>query len=288
MVTWPLFKWQIDFTWLIWPAYLGNFARFAHPYLPGSHLQLLADAQPLSRTVEGFHLYLGHFWSLCIEEQFYLVWPWIVFAVKNRRLLLYLCLAVVVITPVLRIVGSDRLPEFMLAGGVLDRATFFRADSLLLGSMIALLIRGGHGQALYQVARVVFALCATVVVMWLALNPYARTFQLTGYPDWRFTWGLTFIDVFAAALIVLAIQPRSWTRSIFSPAPVRWVGRISYGAYVLHDIPRAVYYGDVGHIPGNHIINASILGLVYTLLFAWISFHYFESPFIRLKERWTK
>jgi len=288
IVTWPFFKWLIDATWLIWPAYLGNFARFAHEYTPGSHLQLLADAQPQSLTVPGLRLYLGHFWSLCVEEQFYLVWPWVVFWIKDRKRLLYLCLAVVLLTPIARVIGNDRLPEFMLDGEVLYRATFFRADSLLLGGMIALILRGGYGQALYKTARIVFALCAATVVVWLALNPYARTLRLTDYPDWKFTWGLSFIDIFAAALIVLAIQPSSWINRLFSPAPLRWIGRVSYGAYVLHDIPHALYNKAVKHLPGNHRIDASMLGLLCTLLLAWLSFHFLESPFIRLKERWTR
>jgi peptidoglycan/LPS O-acetylase OafA/YrhL len=288
LLTWPLFKWQIDTTWLVWPAYVGNFARFLHPYTPDSPLQLLADAQPLSRTIHGLRLYLGHFWSLCVEEQFYLLWPWVVFWVKDRKRLLWLCLAVVVLTPVARAIGNDRLPEFMLNGEVLYRATFFRADSLLLGGLLALLLRGGHGAALYKAARVVFALCVATVIVWLVLNPDARTLRYDDYPDWKFTWGLTFIDIFAAALIVLAIQPRSWTSRIFSPAPLRWIGRISYGAYVLHDIPKAFYYKAVKSMPGNSMFNASVLGLICTLILASLSFHFFESPFIRLKERWTR
>jgi peptidoglycan/LPS O-acetylase OafA/YrhL len=288
LLTLPLFHWRLNATWLIWPAYLGNFARFLHPYTADSPLQLLADAQPLSRTIHGLRLYLGHFWSLCVEEQFYLIWPWIVFWIKHRKRLLALCLAVVILTPIARIVASHHLPAFMLDGEILYRATFFRADSLLLGGALALITRGGHAHALYRTARVVFLLCTATLALWLAFNPYARTLRLNIYPDWKFTWGLSFIDLFAAALIVLATQPRSWTSRIFSPAPLRWIGRISYGAYVLHDIPKAFYYKAVKHLPGSSTTNASILGLLCTLLLAWLSFRFFESPFIRLKERWTR
>jgi peptidoglycan/LPS O-acetylase OafA/YrhL len=288
LLTWPFFRWRIDATWLIWPAYLGNFARFLHPYAADSHLQLLADAQPLSRTVDGLRLYLGHFWSLCVEEQFYLVWPWVVFWVKDRRRLLSLCLAVVVITPLLRVLGNDRLPEFMLNAEILYRATFFRADSLLLGGMLALILRGGHAQSLYRAARIIFTLCVATVIVWLVMNPDARTLVLDDYPDWKFTWGLTFIDIFAAALIVLAIQPHSWTSRVFSPAPLRWLGRISYGAYVLHDLPRNIYERICLPYTGDNPYPVAVLGLASTLLLAWLSFRFFESPFIRLKESWTR
>jgi peptidoglycan/LPS O-acetylase OafA/YrhL len=288
LFTWPWFRWQIDWTWLIWPAYLGNFARFVHPYEADSALQLLADAQPLSHVLGGLRLYLGHFWSLCVEEQFYLVWPWIVFLVKDRRRLLWLCVACVVMTPLLRLVGGRLLPEFMLDGEVLYRVTFFRADALLLGGMIALILRGGHGEMLSKIGRVVFAVCCVTAIAWFVLHPDARTLQYDDYPEWKFTWGLSFIDIFAASLIVLALNPASWTGRIFSFAPLRWMGRISYGAYVFHDILRNLWQRLLDRPQDTPQASVVMLGLASTLPLAWLSFRFFESPFIRLKERWTK
>ena len=135
LLTWPYFKWQIDLTWLIWPAYLGNFARFVHPYAAGSHLQLLADAQPLSIT-NGPRLYLGHFWSLCVEEQFYLFWPWVVFWIKDRKRLIYLCATVVIIMPFLRIVENDRLPRDRVNSAESNVEQTSRARSGIHGSVI--------------------------------------------------------------------------------------------------------------------------------------------------------
>jgi len=61
----PIVRWDWSWRWLVWPAYVGNFARFVHPYLLDSPLQRLADFQP-SPTRFHTHLrpLLGHFWSL--------------------------------------------------------------------------------------------------------------------------------------------------------------------------------------------------------------------------------
>jgi peptidoglycan/LPS O-acetylase OafA/YrhL len=85
----PVFRWQWDCRWLLWPAYLGNFARFLHPAAPYSLFQRMADAQVLSRAFPRVQLFFGHFWSLCVEEQFYLVWPWFVFWIQDRKRLIY-------------------------------------------------------------------------------------------------------------------------------------------------------------------------------------------------------
>jgi peptidoglycan/LPS O-acetylase OafA/YrhL len=66
---------------------------------------------------------------------------------------------------------------------------------------------------------------------------------------------------------------------------LRWVGRISYGAYVFHAIFRREYNG-IAISMGSHAHTLTVVfGLGSTLLMAWASFRWFETPFIRLKDR---
>lgn len=285
----PIFRWDWNLHWLVWPAYIGNFARGIHPYIDRSSWQMLCDAQPLSLKYPAIQLRLGHLWSLCVEEQFYLIWPAVVFLVKDRRKLIAICAFCIIACPLARFVAASTLPQFMLSQEVLYRWTPFRIDALLLGGLVALLRRSSISPRLIPLARYGFAIMSAILVLWLVLSPAARH-KPAGYhyPASTFTWGLTFIDVFAACFIVMAINHGSITFQIFNLRPLRWIGRISYGAYVFHDILHSQFDTIVGkcHLSGHAAEFASAtLALVFTLIISWASFQYFERRFIRLKDR---
>lgn len=291
VLLYPIFRWQWSWSWLLWPAYLGNFVRGHHIYTYRSALQMLADAQLVSLTHHRIELYFGHFWSLCVEEQFYLMWPWVVFWLRDRRKLLWVCLAWVVACPLLRVLASHKLPPFMLDQLVLYRYTPFRVDALLTGGLVALVLRGAHSRDLLVAARIGFAVLLTALLLWLTLNPSARH-GFTGYvyPYWCFTWGLSLIDMFFACLMVMALRPGSITYRVFSLRPLRWFGRITYGAYVFHDILHVEITRLVLHFhsTGHWVYGVAVVAMGCTLLLAWASFRWFESPFIRLKYRLSR
>jgi len=290
LLTAPVFHWQWSWLWLVWPAYIGNFARFFHPYVDQSTLQLVADFQPAA-TFGRFHctLFLGHFWSLCVEEQFYLVWPSIVFFVRGRGKLLWICAATLPVCLALRIMGQHFLPAWMLENGVLDRATVFRLDALLLGGVIALWLRGSHTTSMLRLARIVFPIALFAAITYAVAASGGHIFRSPyPYPDWDFTWGLSGIDLLSALFLLVAIQPDSFVYRILSLRPLRWLGRISYGAYVLHDIPHSIYVWISIHLTRTHqTTTAAAIALISTIFLAWLSFRFFESPFLNLKNRWT-
>jgi peptidoglycan/LPS O-acetylase OafA/YrhL len=225
-----------------------------------------------------------------VEEQFYLFWPWVVFWLRDRKKLMYVCLACVVACPLLRVAGSHWLPEFMLQQEVLYRWTPFRVDALLIGGLAALAWRGPSPRSVLMVARVGFGVLFSVLLLWLALNPNARHKPANyPYPHWIFTWALLFVDVFSACLIVMALEPGSVIFRIFNLRPLHWVGRISYGAYVFHEIFHSQYEWLIAHshVPYQRLMMP-VFALACTLLLSWASFRWFETPFIRLKERWTQ
>ena len=288
VLLYPIFHWRWSWAWLIWPAYLGNLARYLPPSAPGSPFALLDFAQPVSRAFPSVQLAFGHFWSLCVEEQFYLVWPWVVFGIGHRRGLIRICAAGLIALPLLRVLANHTLPQATLDNAVLITATPLPFDALLLGALVALLRRSSWAPSVLPVARIGFAAIAASFLLWLALNPAARHIAPPyAYPSGTFTWGLTLIDALSACTIVMAIEYGSVTFRLFNLRPLRWLGRISYGAYVFHDILHGQIARLVEHYTGHWRFPTAVLGLASTLLFAWASFRWFESPFIALKDRWT-
>jgi peptidoglycan/LPS O-acetylase OafA/YrhL len=305
LLTWPIIHWHLSLSWLVWPTYVGNFARFVHPYVLLSPLQQLADFQPTG----SFHnatvkLYLGHFWSLCIEEQFYFVWPWLVFWVNNRRKLLWVCAAMLPIELSLRFLAEGCAPAWMLQNELLYRVTFFRLDSLLLGGLLALVLRGPAREALLRWSRRLLAVVVTAFVIIVFVSSMRNGQNVDKdtvglalgelLKHHEFTWRLTLIDCVAALVVVAAIQPGTLIYRCLHIYPLRWLGRISYGFYVLHDIwhyqisswLRSRGVTDSHAMPWNFTMTAMI-ALFLTTITAWLSFRFFESPFLELKERWA-
>lgn len=290
LLTFPFLHWQITWGWAVWLVYAGNFARFFHPYNDFSPFQRLADCQPIG-TFHGIHipLALGHFWSLCLEEQFYLIWPCVVFTVRDRRKLIWICGLSLPVCLGMRLASQQVLPAWMIANGILNRATPMRLDALLLGGLLALILRGPRADSLLRIGRWALRGALVIVTVAIVAIPHGHLFRVPyPYPDWTFTFGLTAIDVFGALIIVTAIQPTSVLYKVLNAAPLRWLGRISYGAYVLHDIPHPIlkWVGERVSMRYGSDIAAGI-ALAFTLLAAWLSFRYFESWFLKLKDRFT-
>ncbi|MDR3744500.1 MAG: acyltransferase [Acidobacteriaceae bacterium] len=288
LITYPMFRWDWSWKWLLWPAYLGNFCRGIHPLIDQFPLQLLADFQMRSPVYPNLVLCLGHCWSLCVEEQFYLFWPCVVFWIRDRKMLMAVCLFFCVLCPLMRVVCFHTMPQYMLDQEVLYRWTPFRVDALLLGGWVALALRGPVSDRLLQTARVVGGafLVAIAVVLMIRLRHKNQGFL---HPAWQHTWGSTLVDLFAASLIVMALQPGTMVYRLFSLRPLRWLGGISYGAYVFHDILHQRYMSSVTNfVADSRGFVTAAFGLGCTIVLAWASYRWFETPFIRLKDRWTR
>jgi peptidoglycan/LPS O-acetylase OafA/YrhL len=240
-------------------------------------------------------LLLGHFWSLCVEEQFYLVWPWVVLWVRDRRKLVSICLFFVVLCPIARVIAESVMPGFMVNQDVIFRWTAFRVDALLLGALIALVHNDATAARLHRFARTGFAILGGLALCRYAVWTFAPA-VLSSSPKWRNTWGLSFVDLLSACVIIMALRPRSAASLVFTSDPLRRIGKISYGAYVFHDIFHmqflwlAIRWGAASTDPASASSNAAVAlaALVVTLLLASCSYRWYESIFLRWKQRWTR
>ena len=297
LLLYPVAHWRWNAYWLAWPLYLGNFLRFLSPVAAQwrSPLEYAADAHLTSRLFPRSELYLGHLWSLCVEEQFYLFWPFVVFSVRNRRRLIAICTTAVVLGPLLRLFLQARAPGWMVNNELLYRFTPAQLDALLLGGLVAMLWRGPARLPMLRIARIIAVLGSVMLAAYMVLVLRGWRMLPGTYPRWSFTGGLEFVDLYSAALIVCALLPGSLAYRLLGRRTMRWLGRLTYGAYVFHDLPHDLCAHIVTHSgirllatdgPPREAATA-VLALSATILLAWLSLRFFEGPFLELKERWT-
>lgn len=288
---WALFRWQFHPGWLLAPVYLTNYTRFIwnHDFLQMSgtleHLRSNVYARP------PFFLFYGHFWSLSVEEQFYLVWPVVVYGVRNRKTLLDICVIAVWAVPALRLLCIAFLPTGLIAAEFVDRVTPCQCDSLLLGAALALAIRGPQrrvrGAGLFLFGPLAVFLSVQAVY-------YHRhgAFYVANAAGAAFgSIGFSVVNLFAAGLLLLAIDSKTAVFRVLNVRFLRWLGTISYGFYVFHDIPHMAYERLAAKLPGGasdrYGIMAGVLAFGGTLALATLSFHFLERPFLRLKSRFV-
>jgi peptidoglycan/LPS O-acetylase OafA/YrhL len=290
----PVFHWVWHPVWILWPLYLGNYGRFIwlNDWMQGTGV--LDHLRSSIRFDQPFFLYFGHFWSLCVEEQFYLVWPLLVFLIKDRVRLRDLCIAVCILCLIARILCAWLLPQDYIDAEFLYRFTPLRADALLLGGAIALMLRGPEAERLKQYLRPACSVFVVGFVIFEILYRHAALhfyYPVAGAPILD-TLGYTLIDLFAGIVILLSLQPAGTLYRMLTIKPLRRLGQMSYGFYVFHDIPHLAYGLLVDRVLPNISDAASsditaAVALAGTLLLSYLSFRFFESPFLRLKERFA-
>jgi peptidoglycan/LPS O-acetylase OafA/YrhL len=258
----------------LWPAAAGELPLMSKLPIFAFYLQnWLIDPQV---PQQGF---VYHFWSLAVEEQFYIFWPLLVWLVPPRRLLAVIvggCLAVLGLRIGLVLSGLD--------AEVLYRNTFTRLDPLLMGAACSLFIRSARWKVFWarhtgwMVWAPAFAFVALTLIdrQWVSGTSFVHqeSHLLVGLP----------YSAFILA-IVLTLDTRSLTQCWLSWGPLVRLGRYSYGAYVFH-IPVyascklvAAQYG-LG-LPGLVYL---VLAMAITIAVSAFSFEQFERRFLALKD----
>jgi peptidoglycan/LPS O-acetylase OafA/YrhL len=204
---------------------------------------------------------LGVTWSLAVEEQFYLVWPWVV-RYSSRERLRGIALAVVCLSPALRFLL--RHDHVLIYSNV-----FCRLDGLMLGALLALAVRSESFDASKYLtsARVCFALALPLAFVSEIAGTRWLTFSLSA--------------VASSALVYVALfATQGWTRRMFTSRFMVFTGTISYGLYLLHKIPFDAV--QALHVAGPAWVMLPAL-LLATYVIAWLSWNVLERPFLRLK-----
>jgi peptidoglycan/LPS O-acetylase OafA/YrhL len=229
-------------------------------------------------------LWLSHLWSLAIEEQFYLVWPFLVFFL-SRRALAYFSTATFVGCLMLRIlfVRHHAAPE------MIHRATVFRIDTLAVGGLLALLVARGVKDSRFKYLALFGVGLLGIGIRWI---PERSELMLT--------IGYSVIAIASAYLIFHAVT-NAGSSGILCRAlrsrTLRRLGKYSYGIYVLHlPIVRLLARSKDAFVDHFHVHAGSLtftavswltiaIGCVASYRAALLSWQLVEKRFLRLKGR---
>jgi peptidoglycan/LPS O-acetylase OafA/YrhL len=229
-------------------------------------------------------LSLNHFWTLCVEEHFYLVWPALVFFL-SRKVLLRTSIAIIVLVPVFRTacVLSHVEPSTILS------FTPCRLDSLALGGLIAILA-SDEVQLRSMIRMAPLALGASIVVLiivWLF-----RSNSLSLCPPMQ-TVGYSALGTASGALLVLAVAPGdNLLKRALQNRALMGLGKYSYGAYVLHLLirPTLVRWFSperIASASGSQLVGVvghAALCIGFAIGTAMLSWHAYEKHFLGMKK----
>lgn len=209
-------------------------------------------------------------WSLAVEEQFYLLWPWFVLA-TSRQTLRRLAIAIVFVSPILRAVCtplfSNHFPIYSL--------TIFRADTLAMGAAVAL---STGSSPHYRVAASRSFLLAGVALVVFSFFPRFRTgansifFNSVGY-------SLSAI-LFGSALVYVLGAARGLVYRTLTMRPLRYLGLISYTFYLYHE---AIILKIGEHLHSG--LGIAVAAFAITTAIAAVSWLVMEAPLLRSSKK---
>ena len=226
---------------------------------------------------------LNHYWSLAVEEQFYLVWPFVILLIKKAKPLLYFLVIVLAMVLFLRLyvwVNQVDVSYFNLY-------TFTRIDGICIGSMVALVQRFNR-QLLSKTTFWIVIGFAGLNFMFDFINRYYHfTFPylpLVGYTTFAMLFGLLVHEASAARDNLVA--------KIFDNGFLKFFGKISFGLYVFHwpiylaaRLPVANWWQN--NFSQYSTLVSSIVPTLAAIALSVVSYHYFEKPFLSLKKRFS-
>ena len=267
---------------------LAVYWLFPGPPLGGSSM---ADPWRFLTFTQNFGLAYGqtftHSWSLCIEEQFYLLLPLVVLALARLGFPVRLAWGLLVGGIVAGM--ATRAAAYALNGhdafmAEVYYSSFCRADELLPGVAIALL-RNFHPRAFARLLRHANALCAAGLALSIGILTCIRL-------DWpatlvTSTFGFSLLAIGFALLTCAALSPACILNRLDIPGASR-LALWSYAVYLVH---KPVFMALRPHLERLHVDAGAPVTVIAVMgagiAGGWVLYRCVETPFMRLRARWT-
>lgn len=207
----------------------------------------------------------GHFWSLAIEEQFYLVWP-VIFLFTGRKGRMLSCFLILFFAPLLRTLSFVYEPGIFAA---MQESLLFKGDAIAIGCLLAMLSKELEGSRV--VDRIIhlrgfFVIPVVSVIMYATLKPY---------PVFYWAIGESVALICIAITIWRVIHVRDWAFWLLNTKPLTTIGVLSYSLYIWQQL--------FLNPDWNTVVNRLPLNLFLIFGVAACSYYFIETPFLRLR-----
>jgi len=227
---------------------------------------------------------LNHYWSLAIEEQYYLVWPLVVLLIKKPKGIIIFCVGMLVLVIAARVYiwnNSENFPAY-------ERAFLFtRIDGILIGSMLAAICYINSSFLRKYFTSFLLILTVANYLFYLLKKNLQPDF-----PVWAIAGFTTFSFVFALAIYEAVMKENKFINFIFTNPALTFLGKYSYGIYIFHWPITLIIRPYFSNLMQSLIkapviwqqIGTGILCTVIAIVISVISYHLFEKHFLNLKK----
>ena len=221
----------------------------------------------------------NHLWSLAIEEQYYLVWPLVIW-LTTRRQAQWLCVGLIGLALGSRVFFGIYLGNVVAA----EALTLCRCDSLAIGSFLALVTRETNGKTF-----------AVKCAWWIAVPASGLLLVVVGVGKGFFYLPVTLLALVCGGLLVWALTATDvLSRWLWQNRLLIFFGKYSYALYLFQNflVPYAQRFWPVEKLTPTvgewvgPLAHVFISGAI-TVLSAWCSWHLYEKHWLKLKERVT-
>jgi peptidoglycan/LPS O-acetylase OafA/YrhL len=254
---------------------------------------MLLYQQNWAMLFDGFHMsqYFGITWSLAIEEQFYLLWPLIVYRLDRERLVKF-SLGYILVSWLARILVVSLWHDPGQAASFFFYASFARFEQVLIGGLLAIFLtfEGAQEQARrysVPVFAVSFAIFIVLCLMSLPGDPHPDFGSLP------LTYGgYTVSALFSAGLIGVFIThpPQNTLRRIFRFPPLAFLGKYSYSMYLFHMAAALILLDVFWHseLRGwKPFVLYPVAAYAATIMIALLTWHLLEKHMLNFKKYFT-